>query len=136
MGERTPHLDAAARGAWFGLTASHTRGHLIRAILEGVAFSLRDSLEIFRELKIPLTEVRLSGGGSRNALWRQIQADIYGQELVTLNTSEGSAYGAGLLAMVGAGIHSKIEDACHRSIQLREKNRAPSRRPGNLRPYL
>ncbi len=121
MGERTPHLDAAARGAWFGLTAAHTRGHLIRAILEGVAFSLRDSLEIFRELKIPLTEVRLSGGGSRNALWRQIQADIYGQTLVTLNTSEGSAYGAALLAMVGAGIHSKIEDACHRSIQLREK---------------
>ena len=121
MGERTPHLDAAARGAWFGLTAAHTRGHLIRAILEGVAFSLRDSLEIFRELKIPLTEVRLSGGGSRNALWRQIQADIYGQELVTLNTSEGSAYGAGLLAMVGAGIHSKIEDACHCSIQLTEK---------------
>ena len=121
MGERTPHLDAAARGAWFGLTAAHTRGHLIRAILEGVAFSLRDSLEIFRELKIPLTEVRLSGGGSRNALWRQLQADIYGQTLVTLNTSEGSAYGAALLATIGAGMYKTVEEACNRSIQITEK---------------
>ena len=121
MGERTPHLDAAARGAWFGLTASHTRAHLIRAILEGVAFSLRDSLEIFRGLEVPITQVRLSGGGSRNPFWRQVQADIYGQELVTLRTSEGSAYGAALLAAAGSGIFSSVEEACRRTIEVREK---------------
>lgn len=121
MGERTPHLDASARGAWFGLTASHTRAHLIRAILEGVAFSLRDSLEIFRELEVPITQVRLSGGGSRNPFWRQVQADIYGQELVTLRTSEGSAYGAALLAAAGNGVFSSVEEACRRTIEVREK---------------
>src|SRR5204863_5463443 len=82
MGERTPHLDAQARGMWFGLTAAHTRGHLIRAILEGVAFSLRDSLEIFKELSIPVEEVRASGGGSRSFLWREIQTDVFGKPLV------------------------------------------------------
>jgi hypothetical protein len=102
MGERTPHLDSQARGMWFGLTASHTRGHMIRSILEGVAFSLRDSLEIFKELQIPVEQIRASGGGSRSALWRQIQADIYGKELVTLYESEGSAFGAALLAGVRA----------------------------------
>ena len=106
MGERTPVLDAQARGMWFGLTAAHTRGHLIRAILEGVAFSLRDSLEIFRELEIPVSEIRASGGGSRGLMWRQIQADIYGKELVRLRTSEGSALGAALLAGVGAAIYA------------------------------
>ena len=121
MGERTPHLDASARGSWFGLTAAHTGGHLVRAILEGVAFSLRDSLEIFRELEIPITQVRLSGGGSRNGFWRQIQADIYGQELVTLGTSEGSAYGAALLAAVGSGMFATVEQACERTIQVTEK---------------
>ena len=102
MGERTPHLDSQARGMWFGLTAAHTRAHLIRSILEGVAFSLRDSLEIFQELKIPVEQIRASGGGSRSFTWRQIQADIYGKELVTLRTSEGSALGAALLAGVGS----------------------------------
>src|SRR5579862_190450 len=120
MGERTPHLDAQARGMWFGLTASHTRGHLIRAILEGVAFSLRDSLEIFQELNIPVSQIRASGGGSRNALWRQIQADIYGKDLVTLRESEGSAYGAALLAGVGGGIYRSVEEAAKEAIQIRE----------------
>ena len=121
MGERTPHLDANARGGWFGLTAAHTKAHLIRAILEGVAFSLRDSLEIFHKLAIPVTQVRLSGGGSQNPFWRQIQADIYRQELVTLGTSEGSAYGAALLAAGGTGIFSSVEEACGQSIRVREK---------------
>jgi xylulokinase len=120
MGERTPHLDAQARGMWFGLTASHTRGHLIRAILEGVAFSLRDSLEIFKELKIPVSQIRASGGGSRSSLWRQIQADIYGKDLVTLRESEGSAYGAALLAGVGGGIYRSVEEAAKEAIQIRE----------------
>jgi len=120
MGERTPHLDAHARGMWFGLTAAHTRGHMIRSILEGVAFSLRDSIEIFKELEIPVEQIRVSGGGSRSFLWRQIQADIYGKELVTLRTSEGSAFGAALLAGVGAGIYASVEESARAAIQIRE----------------
>jgi xylulokinase len=121
MGERTPHLDARARGMWFGLTASHTRGHLIRSILEGVAFSLRDSLEIFKELGIPVEQIRASGGGSRSFFWRQIQADVFGKELVTLRTSEGSALGAALLAGVGAKIYSSVEESARQAIQIRER---------------
>jgi xylulokinase len=121
MGERTPHLDAQARGLWFGLTASHTRGHLIRSILEGVAFSLRDSLEIFKELAIPVEQIRASGGGSRSFLWRQIQADIYGKEVVTLRNSEGSALGAALLAGVGVGIYASVEDSARHAIQVKER---------------
>lgn len=120
MGERTPHLDAQARGMWFGLTAAHTRGHMIRSILEGVAFSLRDSIEIFKDLEIPVEQIRVSGGGSRSFLWRQIQADIYGKELVTLRTSEGSAFGAALLAGVGGGIYDSVEESAHAAIQIRE----------------
>jgi xylulokinase len=132
MGERTPHLDANARGMWFGLTAGHTRGHLIRSILEGVAFSLRDSIEIFKELEIPVEQIRVSGGGSRSFLWRQIQADIYGKQLVTLRTSEGSAFGAALLAGVGAGIYASVEEAARAAIQIRE-SMAPH--PANVQFY-
>jgi xylulokinase len=120
MGERTPHLDPHARGLWFGLTAAHTRAHLIRSILEGVAFSLRDSLEIFQELNIPVEQIRASGGGSRSLLWRQIQAGIYGKEIVTLRTSEGSALGAALLAGVGAGIYASVEQSAEAAIQVRD----------------
>jgi len=132
MGERTPHLDAHARGMWFGLTAAHTRAHLIRSILEGVAFSLRDSLEIFKELEIPVEQIRASGGGSRSFLWRQIQADIYDKELVTLRTSEGSALGAALLAGVGAKIYSSVQESAEQAIQVKERM-AP--RPDNVRMY-
>ena len=121
MGERTPHLDAQARGMWFGMTAAHRRGHMIRSILEGVAFSLRDSIEIFKELQIPVEQIRASGGGSRSLLWRQIQADIYDKELVTLRTSEGSALGAALLAGVGAKIYSTVEESAKEAIQIRER---------------
>jgi xylulokinase len=120
MGERTPHLDPEARGTWFGLTAAHTRGHLIRSILEGVAFSLRDSLEIFRELKIPVEQIRASGGGSRSPLWRQIQADIYGKEIVTLEESEGSAFGAALLSGVGGKVYGSVEESAEAAIHVRE----------------
>jgi xylulokinase len=121
MGERTPHLDPLARGIWFGLTAAHTRAHLIRSILEGVAFSLRDSLEIFKELSIPVEEIRVSGGGSRNFRWRQIQADIFGMDLVTLRTSEGSALGAALLAGAGAKIYSSVQESAQQAIQEKER---------------
>ncbi len=121
MGERTPHLDAQARGMWFGLTAAHTRAHLIRSMLEGVAFSLRDSLEIFQELEIPVEKICASGGGSRSFLWRQIQADIYRHPLITLRTSEGSAFGAALLAGVGARVYGSVEESAREAIQVSER---------------
>ena len=121
MGERTPHLDAQARGMWFGMTAAHKRGHMIRSILEGVAFSLRDSYEIFKELGIPIEQIRASGGGSRSLFWRQIQADIYGKEVVTLRTSEGSALGAALLAGVAAKNYASVEESAKQAIVLQDR---------------
>lgn len=120
MGERTPHLDPRARGAWFGLTAGHKRGHLIRAILEGVAFSLRDSLEIFKEMNIPVKQIRASGGGSRSPLWRRIQAGVFGEEVAALRESEGSAFGAALLAGVGSGTYRSVTEAARDAIKLSE----------------
>jgi xylulokinase len=111
LGERTPHLDPDVRAALVGLTASHGRAHIIRAILEGVAFSLRDSLTIFDELAIPVTAIRLGGGGARSPLWQQIQADVYGLEVETLAAEEGAAYGAAILAGVGVGVWPSVDEA-------------------------
>jgi xylulokinase len=118
MGERTPHLDPHARAALIGLAANHGRGHVIRAIMEGVAFSLRDSFSIFAEMKVPVTTIRLGGGGARSPLWRQIQADIYGHAVEVLQAEEGAAYGAALLAGVGAGVWSSVDEACQRSVRV------------------
>ncbi len=121
MGERTPHLDADARGAWVGLTGAHTRAHLARAILEGVAFSLRDTLEIFRELQVPARQIRLAGGGARSTLWRRIQADVFGRPCAVLQNTEGAAYGAALLAMVGTGQFTTVAQACAHCIAVAEE---------------
>jgi xylulokinase len=118
MGERTPHLDPHARGALVGLTASHTRAHVVRAILEGVAFSLKDTLTIFEEMNVPMNSIRLGGGGSRSPLWRQIQADVYGQELETVEAEEGAAYGAAILAGVGGGLWPTVDAACHAIVRV------------------
>lgn len=112
MGERTPHLDSNARGALIGLTASHTRAHVVRAILEGVAFSLRDTFTLFREMNVPVKNIRLGGGGARSPLWRQIQADVYGQAVEIVAAEEGAAYGAAILAGVGAGVWPSVDAAC------------------------
>jgi xylulokinase len=112
MGERTPHLDPNVRAALVGLAASHTRGHVVRAVLEGVAFSLRDSFTIFSELGLPVEKVRLGGGGARSAEWRQIQADVYGRNVETVETEEGAGYGAALLAGVGARYWQSVDEAC------------------------
>jgi xylulokinase len=116
MGERTPHIDAGARASLVGLTARHTKGHVVRAILEGVAFSLRDSLSIFEELGIPIRSIRLGGGGARSPLWRQIQADVYGRTVEVPTIEEGAAFGAALLAGVGAGAWDSVGEACAASI--------------------
>ena len=118
MGERTPHLDARARGALVGLSASHTRGHVVRAILEGVGFSLKDTFALFDEMKVPVRSIRLGGGGARSTLWRQIQADIYGQEVEIVYAEEGAAYGSALLAGVGRGVWSSVEEACECAVHV------------------
>jgi xylulokinase len=121
MGERTPHLDPAARGTLVGLTASHTRAHIVRAILEGVAFSLRDTFTIFREIEVPAKTIRLGGGGARSALWRQIQADVYGQCVETVEAEEGAAYGAAILAGVGAKTWPSVDAACTAVVRVAGK---------------
>ena len=118
-GERTPHPDPLARGAWVGLTVRHTRGHLTRAVLEGVAFGIKDSFTLIQQAGVgEIEQVRLSGGGARSALWRQIMADVLGQALVTVNTTEGAAYGAALLAGVGAGLFESVPAACRQTIRV------------------
>jgi len=120
MGERTPHLDATVRGALVGLTASHTRAHVIRAILEGVAFSLKDTFAVFDEMGIPVRDVRLGGGGARSHLWRSVQAEVYGRVVQILEIEEGPAYGAAILAGVGAGMWPSVEAACTAVVRIAE----------------
>jgi xylulokinase len=123
-GERTPHFDPHARGGWIGLTVRHGRTHLIRSILEGAAYAMRDSLELIREMGVSIQEIRLSGGGSRNPLWKRIQADIYGQDVATVNSSEGPAFGVALLAQVGAGAFATVPEACDATIATVERTPA------------
>jgi xylulokinase len=117
-GERTPHADPDARGCFIGLTLAHGRGHLVRAIMEGVAYSMRDSFDIFESLDVPIRQIRASGGGARSPLWRQIQADMYGRKVATVNTEEGPAFGVALLAAVGAGEFKDIREACKAVIRV------------------
>jgi len=117
-GERTPHADPDARGCFVGLTLAHARGDMIRAIMEGVAYSMRDSLEIIRGLDVPVKQIRASGGGSRSPLWRQVQSDVFGQKVHTIQSEEGPAFGVALLAAVGAGEYKNIQEACKATIQL------------------
>jgi xylulokinase len=117
MGERTPHLDAAARGGWIGLNASHTRADLIRSLLEGVSYSQMDALEIIEQMGVAVESVRVSGGGARSPLWRQVLADIFGKPVVVLETQEGSAYGAALLALVGTGVYASVPEVCRAAIR-------------------
>ena len=121
MGERTPHLDPQARGGWVGLTAKHTRADLIRSVIEGVSYSLKDCLSIVESLGVDVETVRVLGGGARNPFWRKTLADIFGFPITTLETQEGSAFGAALLAMVGSGHHSSVGEACR--VSIREHDR-------------
>jgi len=118
-GERTPHPDPLARGAFIGLTLRHGRGHLTRALLEGVAFGLKDSFTLIQKAGLSqIRQVRASGGGTKSPLWSQILADVLGVELVTVNTTEGAAYGAALLAAVGAGNWPDVPSACRAAITI------------------
>ncbi|NJD02321.1 MAG: xylulokinase [Ruminiclostridium sp.] len=124
MGERTPHLDPNARGVFFGISARHEKPAFIRAIMEGVVFSLKDCLEIIKKMDVGITEVRASGGGGRSPLWRQMQADVFGTEITTVNSSEGPALGAAILAGVGAGIYGSVAQACDAVISVKSRQAA------------
>jgi xylulokinase len=117
MGERTPHLDATARAAWVGLTAKHRRADMIRSVIEGVCYSQKDGLDIIEEMGVQLRSVRLSGGGARSAFWKQLMADVLNKKITTLESQEGSAYGAALLAVVGTGGYKSVEECCSVAIQ-------------------
>ena len=120
FGERTPYLDPNARAAFVGITASHTRADFVRVVMEGVAFSLQDSFTLFAELKIPVKQIRLGGGGARSELWRSIQADVYGQPVELLEAEEGGAFGAALLAGTGVGAWASVDQACAATIRVAE----------------
>ena len=131
-GERTPHLDPGARGAFFGLTSRHNLSHLTRAVMEGVAFSLRDSLEIMIALGTNPTQIRATGGGARSPLWRQLLADVLGRPIVRTTVDEGPASGAALIAGVTAGVFADVEEACA-GISLRPDSNEPD--AGRTRLY-
>ncbi len=120
-GERTPHLDPNARGALIGITLKHTRGHVTRAIMEGVTMALRDSYAIMEELGVPVRQIRASGGGAKNPFWRQMQADVFGKPVTAMVADEGAAYGVALLAAVGAGEFKNIEEACKATIKTADQ---------------
>ena len=122
-GERTPHADPHARAAWIGLTPRHGRPQLVRSVMEGATYAMRDCLEIIKGMDIPVKEIRLSGGGARGALWRQMQADIYGQKVVTINASEGPAYGVALLAAAGTGAYKSVAEACKATITVTDETK-------------
>jgi xylulokinase len=119
QGERTPHRDAALRAAFTGLSLAHSRAHLTRAVLEGVCFALRDSLEILKELGLAPAFLLLTGGGAKSAFIRQLQADVFGLPVTTVNREEGGAYGAALLAAVGVGAFSDLASAAQRTLTRR-----------------
>lgn len=127
-GERTPHLDAEARGVLAGLTLAHHRGHIVRSILEGVTFALRDSFELIDQLDVPIRQVRATGGGSKNPFWRQMQADIFGKPVSTMRADEGPAFGVALLAAVGVGHYKNIKQACAATIETAETTRPDAKR--------
>jgi len=132
MGERTPHLDSAARGVFFGISARHTRNHFIRAIMEGVSYSQADCLKLLEGLGIPVAEVRASGGGAKSRLWRQILADVFNRPIVTIQANEGPAFGAALLAGAGIGVYGSVEEACRATIRTAGMQQPL---PGNVRSY-
>ena len=121
LGERTPHLDPQVRAAFAGISTIHTSAHFVRAVLEGVAYSLQDTFTLFAELGIPVSGIRLGGGGARGPLWRKIQAGIYGHAVEILTAEEGGAFGCALMAGVGAGHWANLDEACAQAIEVAQR---------------
>lgn len=132
MGERTPHLDPDCRGVFFGLSAIHTRSDLIRAVMDGVSYSQRDSVEILRSMGVTMTEMMACGGGGTSPLWRQMLADVYNCPVKTVKSKEGPALGAAILAGVGAGLYPSVQAACE---QMIETNPSQEPIPENVPRY-
>ncbi len=126
MGERTPHLDSDCRGVFFGLSAMHTKKEMLRSIMEGVTYSLRECYEIIQELGVEVNEVRASGGGGKSPLWRQMQADVFNHDICTINASEGPALGVAILAGVGSGVYNSVMEACDATIRVKVSENANS----------
>lgn len=124
MGERTPHLDPDCRGVFFGLSAKHTKKEMLRSVMEGVVYSLRDCLEIIEELGVEINQVRASGGGGKSPLWRQMQADVFNHDICTINASEGPAFGVAILAGVGSGVYNSVSEACEATIKVKSTQKA------------
>ncbi len=131
-GERTPHADAKARGVYFGISGKHEQKHFIRSVMEGVAYGLRDSLELIKEQGVNVDEIRAIGGGAKSAVWQQILADVFGQEISLLNVEEGPAFGAALIAGVGVGVYNNFEEAEEGIIKVVEKIKP---NPENVKKY-
>jgi xylulokinase len=112
MGERSPHPDPDCRGVFFGLSGVHQRSNLIRAVLEGVAFSQLECVEVFREMGVPVDDMMITGGGAKSKLWRKMLADMYGCQVSVPATNEGAALGAAILAGVGTGVYSSLAESC------------------------
>jgi xylulokinase len=121
LGERTPHLDPEVRAAFAGIATVHTAAHFTRAVLEGVAYSLQDTFTLFAELGIPVSGIRLGGGGARGPLWRRIQAGVYGHAVEVLTAEEGGAFGCALMAGVGAGHWADLDEACGQAIAVAQR---------------
>ena len=125
LGERSPYMNPEAKGVFFGLSLKHHRAHLVRAVMEGVVFALRDCLEVFKELGIKIEQVIASGGGAKSRVWRQIQADILNEEISMTQSIEPAAMGAAILAGIGVGIYKDVEDGCRKVVKLKEEKTRP-----------
>jgi len=135
-GERTPHADPYARGAFVGLGLRHTKAHMARSVMEGVCYGLRDSLEILKQMKLPIREIRNTGGGSRSPFWRQMQSDVFRAPLVAMAIDEGAAFGAALLGGVAGALWPDVPAACTATVRVGAHGspRAESRGNAPCRP--
>ncbi|HUS57474.1 MAG TPA: xylulokinase [Planctomycetota bacterium] len=134
-GERTPHANPNAKGGWIGLSARHRKSHLVRSTLEGITYGMKDSLEIIKGMHVAINEIRISGGGAASAFWRQVQADVYGQDVVTTNSNAGGALGVALLAGVGTGAFKSVEQACDSVIRVVDRTKVNAKTAEIYRKY-
>ena len=135
MGERSPLLDSDARGAFVGLSAIHTKGDLIRAVMEGVAYSQRQCLDVFREMGVDVSDMAACGGGGRSPFWRQMLADVYGCPVKTIASAEGPALGAAILAGVGAGVYASVSEGCAAAVRSGEGQQPVPESSGAYEPF-
>jgi len=123
--ERSPYMNPQAKGVFFGLSLKHHRAHMIRAVMEGVVFALRDCLEVFKELGIKIEQVIASGGGAKSRVWRQMQADVFNKEISITQSIEQAAMGAAILAGIGVGIYKDVEEGCRKVVKLKGEKVKP-----------